>query len=182
YYYYYVGVCLLCRPAVMSSKVPVSRFRNVVGPEQKKTRDPRFDTLSGKLNEELFRKSYKFVKKIESREVTQLQARVTKTRNPELKEELEEQLKKRLSKVRQDQHLDKVRELQKTVKRREREMVKQGKQPYFLKDKTFKKIQLADRFRNIKNPEVLEKLIEKRRKSNARTDERSMPFRRDVGE
>ena len=48
-------------PSEVTSKRPVGRFREALQIRKKVTRDPRFDSASGKLNEDLFKKSYAFL-------------------------------------------------------------------------------------------------------------------------
>lgn len=49
------------QPIEMTSKKPVGRFRQVVDVRNKRPHDPRFDPLCGKLNQDLFAKSYSFL-------------------------------------------------------------------------------------------------------------------------
>ena len=75
-----MGHC--CRPAELSSKRPVGRFRQVVNPAQHaKPRDPRFDDLSGTLNEELFDKSYAWLWEQRETEIKSLSRKLRKARH-----------------------------------------------------------------------------------------------------
>lgn len=49
------------RPLELSSRRQVSRFKNVVEVKKKKVLDPRFDATAGRLNDDLFAKSYAFL-------------------------------------------------------------------------------------------------------------------------
>lgn len=53
-----------------------------------KARDPRFDNLSGKYNEDLFKKSYKFLAEMEENEMNMIQDKIKKTKNSLEKEKL----------------------------------------------------------------------------------------------
>ncbi|KAJ2827445.1 rRNA biogenesis protein rrp36, partial [Coemansia furcata] len=66
------------KPAMMSSKRPVSRFRQVVDIAKPQTRDPRFDNLSGHFNEDLYEKSYGFLDKQQEEEIESLKAQMQK--------------------------------------------------------------------------------------------------------
>lgn len=48
-------------PTEVSSKRPVSRRRNVIETASSQVRDPRFESLSGSVNKDLFAKSYSFL-------------------------------------------------------------------------------------------------------------------------
>jgi ribosomal RNA-processing protein 36 len=48
-------------PLEITSKKAVSRFRQAVKVKKKKSIDPRFDSMCGKLNQDLFEKSYSFL-------------------------------------------------------------------------------------------------------------------------
>ncbi|CAI2173663.1 16575_t:CDS:2 [Funneliformis geosporum] len=58
-------------PMEVTSKKPVSRFRQIVeiSNSVKHRRDPRFDSLSGKFNEDLFEKSYSFLDEYKKSEI-----------------------------------------------------------------------------------------------------------------
>ena len=69
-------------PKERYSKLPVSTIRSLNleslgGKQTHATRDPRFDNLSGKMNEGLFRESYSFVKDLRSERIAQLKELVT---------------------------------------------------------------------------------------------------------
>lgn len=120
-------------PAVMSSKKPVSRKREVVPTKKRVARDPRFDKLSGHLDESKVKQKYAFLDQYRDSEMAELKATIKKTKNEEDKEilkrkllSMESQKKARDSKERQEKV---VREHKKSQK----EAIKQGKTPYYLK-------------------------------------------------
>jgi ribosomal RNA-processing protein 36 len=49
------------RPLELTSKRAVGRFRQAVEVKRRKSVDPRFESVSGRLNEDLFSKAYSFV-------------------------------------------------------------------------------------------------------------------------
>lgn len=49
------------RPLELTSKRAVGRFRQAIEVKKRKSVDPRFESVSGRLNEDLFAKSYAFV-------------------------------------------------------------------------------------------------------------------------
>ena len=56
-------------PLEMTSKRAVGRFKQVVDVKKKKHMDPRFDSMCGRLNEDLFSKSFAFVDEYKVRTV-----------------------------------------------------------------------------------------------------------------
>lgn len=79
----------------MSSKRPVSRFREVVPVVKDKlseTRDPRFEETAGKLNSDLFKKSYAFVDELKKKEKQLIKREVHKTKSAGKKAKLQKLL------------------------------------------------------------------------------------------
>ena len=79
----------------MSSRRPVSRFREVVPivkDKKREIRDPRFDESAGKLNPDLFKKSYAFVDDLKKGEKQLLEKEVKKTKSAEKKAKLQQLL------------------------------------------------------------------------------------------
>ncbi|KAJ1727159.1 rRNA biogenesis protein rrp36 [Coemansia biformis] len=166
-------------PTVMSSKRPVGRFRQVVDMPQGKTRDPRFDGLSGHLNEDLFEKSYGFLEEQRKQEMADLkvQARVLKDRNPREAAKARRALETMQSQDSAQQQKKRVQELKRKHRKMEMEAVKQGKTPYFLGQRELKELEAAQKFGSLSNAK-LDRFLEKRRKRNAAKDHRRMPFQR----
>lgn len=78
---------------------------------------------------------------------------------------------------RERERQERVREF----KRRERELVKQGKKPFYLKKSDERKLHLIADYEDLKKKGKLEKVIEKRRQRQASKDHRLMPHdRRDA--
>ncbi|KAJ1650743.1 rRNA biogenesis protein rrp36 [Dispira simplex] len=162
----------------MSTKKPVSRFRSVVSVTKPKTRDPRFDNLSGKYNEYFFKKSYEFIDTYRDNEEKLIRQKLKATKDPDQKNELSTALNILISRRQSEKNKELEKEISRTHKKREMEMVKQGKKPYYLKKNDLKQLELAERFKDIKDDRQLEKVIEKRRKHNASKAHKAMPFKR----
>jgi ribosomal RNA-processing protein 36 len=82
----------MIRPMEMSSKREVTRKREVVELHANKTRDPRFDGLSGKLNQEFFEKSYDFLDEYTRTEKEEMKRVLRKTKDPKEAERLKRAL------------------------------------------------------------------------------------------
>ncbi len=82
------------RPMEMSTKRPVSRFRQVIEVPKVKARDPRFDPLCGRLDQNVFESRYGFINDVRKQELNQLKETIEKTKNPEEKEKLQKHYSK----------------------------------------------------------------------------------------
>eukprot|EP01087_Luapelamoeba_hula_P010900 TRINITY_DN2911_c0_g1_i3.p1 TRINITY_DN2911_c0_g1~~TRINITY_DN2911_c0_g1_i3.p1 ORF type:complete len:196 (-),score=42.10 TRINITY_DN2911_c0_g1_i3:534-1067(-) len=60
-----------------------------VKPLRQKFRDPRFDDLSGRFNEDMFRANYAFVNQYKQDEIVKLRQQVKDCRDPDTKNELQ---------------------------------------------------------------------------------------------
>jgi len=61
---------------------------------------------------------------------------------------------------------------------KEREAVKKGKKPFYLKKSEQKKEELVEKYQELKTSGKLDKFLEKRRKKNSAKDHRYVPYRR----
>ncbi|KAJ3362340.1 rRNA biogenesis protein rrp36 [Allomyces javanicus] len=164
-------------PMEMSSKRAVSRKRQVVDVAAPKRRDPRFDNLSGKLNEDLFKKSYSFIDEYKERELVELKQTLAKTKDRDESTRLIQTIQA----IENRRRAERERELQQKIKREWRksevEKIKQGKKPFFLKKSEERRLQLISKLK-AKSDKELEKMAEKKRKRDAGKDRKFMPRRR----
>jgi ribosomal RNA-processing protein 36 len=165
------------RPMEISSKKPVSRYREVIEVKKKKTRDPRFDNLSGKYNEDLFKKSYKFLSEIEENEMNMIQEKIKKTKNSLEKEKLTRVYQSLKSKKQTEAAKERRQAIKREWRKKEMQRVKEGKRPYFLKKADLKRMELIDKYKNTKSKSI-DKILEKRRKKNASKEHKLMPRKR----
>ncbi|XXG43253.1 hypothetical protein AAC387_Pa01g3331 [Persea americana] len=169
------------RPMEISSKKPVGMFREVIQAPKKVIRDPRFESLCGTLDTEGFKKRYNFLFETElPKERENLQKSIKKSKDPKVIEELkthiswiDKQLKSMSAKSIDAKILAEH-------KKKEREAVKRGKQPFYLKKSEIREQKLIEKFNNLKAAGKLEAFMEKRRRKNASKDHRYMPYRRTV--
>ncbi|KAJ2699100.1 rRNA biogenesis protein rrp36 [Coemansia spiralis] len=166
-------------PMVMSSKRPVGRFRQVVEMPQGRTRDPRFDSLSGNLNDDLFDKSYAFLDDKRKHEMAELkkQVRTLKAKRPNEAARAQRALETMQSQEAAQQQKKRVQELRRKHRKMETEAVKQGKKPYYLGQRELKELEVAQKFGSLSGAK-LDRFLEKRRKRNAAKDHRRMPYQR----
>ncbi|KAJ3182902.1 rRNA biogenesis protein rrp36 [Gaertneriomyces sp. JEL0708] len=164
-------------PMELTSKRAVTRRRQVVELPKKKTRDPRFDPMAGKLNEGLFNQSYGFLKDYQKDEIEMLKKQIVSEKGETEKEKLQKTLKSMQSRIQERERQDKRKEIVKKWRKNEKELVAQGKKPWQLKKSDVKKLELVERYESMKKKD-LNKFLEKRRQKNAAKEKRFMPYAR----
>ncbi|XP_075704623.1 ribosomal RNA processing protein 36 homolog [Rhinoderma darwinii] len=163
------------RPLEMSSKKPVPFLRKVVLTKKTIQRDPRFDDLSGEFKPEVFEKTYSFLDQIKLREKEVLEKRLWKARNPALREQLTQLLRRMNQQEAAAQQKQRLRERQVQFKRQQRERAQQGKRPFYLKKGDARKLELAQKFQELKKKGKVENFLNKKRKRNSIKDRRRLP-------
>ncbi|SAM71723.1 related to rRNA biogenesis protein RRP36 [Ustilago bromivora] len=154
-------------PTEMSSKRPVSRRRNVVDTPSTSTahlRDPRFESLSGSTNKDLFSKSYSFLPDMFKDELSTLKKTLTKLKRqeatqagPKAKSEQALAIREERAKVeaalRRAEGLAGERERRQResvvkgkIKRENKERVEKGLQPFYPKQREIKQLLLKDKY------------------------------------
>ena len=73
----------------------------------------------------------------------------------------------------------KFKEKLSSIKSEERNKVKQGKKPYFLKKSAVKDIILEEKFAELKKEGKLNSFLAKKRKKNTSKDRRTLPYARE---
>jgi len=163
-------------PAEQSSKRPVTRKRTVVELPKSTARDPRFDPLAGRLNEDGIKKKYAFLAEYQKSELAELKAAL-KAKN-KLSDAERDGLKRKILSIESRQKAANAKEAEKEVQRqhrkKEQELVKQGKKPFFLKKSEVKKQALVKKFESMKGKER-DRAIERRRRKLAARERRHMP-------
>uniref|UniRef100_A0A3B5APE2 rRNA biogenesis protein RRP36 n=1 Tax=Stegastes partitus TaxID=144197 RepID=A0A3B5APE2_9TELE len=167
------------RPMEISAKKPAPFLRQVVPVRKPTLRDPRFDDLSGEYKPEIFEKTYKFINDIrhrekEVREIVKKQLKKTKNNNSR-KEKLQFLLKRMENQERARKSREQQRERELQFRREQRERANQGAQPFFLKKSEKKKLQLAEKYQELKKSGKLDSFLSKKRKRNAGKDRRKLP-------
>ncbi|XP_037546558.1 ribosomal RNA processing protein 36 homolog [Nematolebias whitei] len=164
------------RPMEISAKKPAPFIRQVVSVKKPAIRDPRFDDLSGEYKPEIFEKTYKFINDIKHNEKEIVQKRLRRMKDSSQKKEKLQFLLKRLEnqeRARLSREQQRERELE--FKRQQRERAHHGDRPFFLKKSDKKKLQLADKYLELKKNGKLENFLNKKRKRNAGKDRKKLP-------
>ncbi|XP_070590735.1 ribosomal RNA processing protein 36 homolog [Erythrolamprus reginae] len=167
------------RPLETSAKQPVPFLRQVIPVKKKVSRDPRFDDLSGEYKPEIFEKTYSFLNDVRKKEKEVIQKQLKKSQNVEEQNKLQQLLKRMTQQEEAQRKCQKKRENSLAFKRQQREFAKQGKKPFFLKKSEMQKLELAEKYKDLKRSGKLESFLNKKRKRNAAKDKRKLPFRKD---
>lgn len=161
-------------PAETSSKKAVSRRREVVPVIKIDHRDPRFEPLSGPVDESKTKKNYAFLEDYRDSEIAELKTAVRKTRDTDAKEKLKRALLSMESRKKAQKTKDQQQEIVQAHRAKEKELIKLGKKPYYLKEAQQRKMALVERFEGMKGKQV-DKVIERRRKKKAGRERKGMP-------
>ncbi|CAN6448435.1 unnamed protein product [Victoria cruziana] len=167
------------RPMEASSKKPAKRLRQVIEVPKKEVRDPRFESLCGTLDVERFRKRYDFLFDEElPKEREKLQKMLKKSRDPKSVEEL----KQHISWINKQIKTGSAKKLDDKIladhKKKEREAVKHGKRPFYLKKSQVREQRLIEKYNELKAKGQVEAFMANRRRRNAAKEHRNVPYRR----
>ncbi|KAL9022609.1 MAG: hypothetical protein Q9185_000187 [Variospora sp. 1 TL-2023] len=167
-------------PAELSSKKAVSRKREVIPTTKRDLRDPRFEPLTGPLDEKKAKKNYGFLDGYRESEIAELRSVLRQTKDPAAKEELQRALLRMESRNMSQRRKNEEQEILRAHRAKEKGLIKQGKKPFYLKKAEQKKLALVHRFEGMKGKQA-DKAIERRRKKKASREMREMPgWRRTV--
>ncbi|PVH85390.1 DUF947-domain-containing protein [Cadophora sp. DSE1049] len=164
-------------PTEISSKKAVSRKREVVPVVKKAYRDPRFEAVGGPIDESKVSKAYAFLDDYREDEMKELRNAIKNTKDEDAKEKLKRALLSMESKKKAQLRKNKEQEILDRHRKEEKELVKQGKQPFYLKKAEQKKRVLLDTFGELKGKQ-LDRVIERRRKKVEGKEKKKMPFAR----
>ncbi|EPX73004.1 DUF947 family rRNA processing protein [Schizosaccharomyces octosporus yFS286] len=162
-------------PMEVSSKKPVTRFREVVSVPKKFTRDPRFDSLSGNLNKEKVKNNYSFVFDYRKKEIELLREELKKCKDPERAETIKATLKSLLSKM--ERHIEEERKGRVLREQRaaEKEQVKEGKKPFYMKKSDQKKLIQLDKYKSMEGTKKLDRYLENKMRRRAQKEKKRLP-------
>ncbi|KAL6849796.1 rRNA biogenesis protein rrp36 [Amphichorda felina] len=167
-------------PQEQSSKRPVSRLREVISTETKRApaRDPRFDPVSGtaaRLSEAHASRAYSFLDEYRDKEVADLRAQVKKTKDPAQKEELKRQIMSIESRRKARKQKEEAERVLAEHRRKEKELVAQGKQPFYLKRSEQKKQLLVNRYAGMSKGQA-DKAMQRKRKKVAGKEKKELDW------
>jgi ribosomal RNA-processing protein 36 len=164
-------------PTEISSKKAVSRKREVVPVIKRQHRDPRFEPLSGQVDDSRIQSAYSFLDDYREEEMKELKSAIKTTKDEDAKEKLKRALMSMESRKEAQMRKDKEQEVLNRHRKEEKELVRQGKQPFYLKKAEQKKRVLLDQYGELKGKQ-LDRVIERRRKKVEGKEKKKMPFTR----
>lgn len=166
-------------PAELSSKKAVSRKREVVPTQKINHRDPRFEPLSGAVDEQKSKKNYAFLDTYRNSEISELKSAICKTKDSEAREKLKRALLSMESRKKAQDMKEQQQKVLRKHRKEEKEKIERGKRPFYLKKVDQKKKALVEKFEGMKGKQV-DKVIERRRKKKAAKERKKMPDARRV--
>ncbi|KAH8598016.1 hypothetical protein B0O99DRAFT_615706 [Bisporella sp. PMI_857] len=164
-------------PTEISSKKAVSRKREVVPIPKREIRDPRFESMAGSVDEARVRKAYAFLDDYREDEMKELREQIKKSKNEDEKERMKRTLLSMESKKKAQMRKDKEQEILDRHRKEEKELVRKGKQPFYLKKAEQKKRVLLEQYGEMKGKQ-LDRVIERRRKKIEGKEKKKLPFSR----
>ncbi|KAM5342678.1 hypothetical protein ACJ41O_013644 [Fusarium nematophilum] len=162
-------------PQEQSSKRPVSRRREILPDNRRQYRDPRFDPLVGgaRVDEDKASRAYAFLDEYRDKEMADLRAQIKKTKDAGVKDDLKRQLQSMESRRKARKRREEEDSLLREHRRREKELVAQGKTPFYLKKSEQKKQLLVDRYEGMSKGQV-DRAIERKRKKVAGKEKKEL--------
>ena len=164
-------------PTEISSKKAVSRKREVIPVPKREYRDPRFEPTTGIVDQSRVYKAYSFLDDYKEDEMKELKNAIKAAKDEDSKERLKKALISMESKKKAQIRKNKEQEILDKHRKEEKEAVKQGKKPFYLKKAERKKRVLLDQYGELKGKQ-LDRVIERRRKKIEGKDKKRMPFPR----
>ncbi|KAM4043341.1 ribosomal RNA processing protein 36 homolog [Anomaloglossus baeobatrachus] len=138
-------------------------------------RDPRFDDLSGEFKPQIFEKTYSFLDDLKKKEKETLEKKLQKTREPALREQMTQLLRRMDQQEKSTKQKQRLREKEAEFKRQQRERAQQGKKPLYLKRSDIRKMELVDKYQELKKKGRVENFLSKKRKRNSIKDRKRLP-------
>ncbi|OLL27160.1 rRNA biogenesis protein RRP36 [Neolecta irregularis DAH-3] len=165
-------------PMETSSKKPQPRRRQAVHVPKIERRDPRFDSSSAQVEDNRHTKNYAFLQEYQKTEIEMIRKQIKQTKIPEERDRLQNTLRSMESRQKAREDKNRAEEILREQKAKERELVKNGKKPFFLKKSDQKMLILQDKFNYLQGTSALEKALERRRKKNSSKEKRRLPYSR----
>ena len=150
-------------PAEVSSRKRPAATKVIEGlaKKAKNARDPRFEALCGTFNPVAMEQSYGWLDAHEAAEIERKQAHL-KTKRGRKDTALKAEVDAAVVRRKQRKHEERKKGVVRGIKRKERQAVKEGKQPYYAKKSVIKQALLDDRFDQLKKSGKLNGFLRKK--------------------
>jgi ribosomal RNA-processing protein 36 len=139
-------------PQEVSSKIRVGIIPAHVraAARERKGRDPRFDRLSGKLSEDLFEKSYSWMKDVAQRDAKELRDFASKEKDADARADFLLQASQIEQKLKQDAKKSEETQLKRARKKAMADVVSSTGQAFWLKKRELRQIEIARKYETLK--------------------------------
>lgn len=140
---------------------------NLEPSKPKLTRDPRFDSMSGNLNEGLFRESYSFVKDLRNERINTLKEYIGQGKDKKGEDykqkvhKLREMLGEERDAMNKAAQKSKDKAILKEAKLENRQRAEKGLEPKYMKKKELKEMRHKEHFEKLEKSGKLKEFIEK---------------------
>ncbi|CAN8000306.1 unnamed protein product [Ixodes hexagonus] len=162
------------RPREQSAKHQVPVYREVFQVKKKVHQDPRFSSRAGEFDERVFRETYSFVQDIKAKEREELAEMIRNEKDPRRRKTL----KGLLQKMQNQEASEKIKTKKVELEKQYHKFLvghKGDSKPLYLNKTEKRKIELAEKFKELKKAGKLEKYLEKKRKKNVRKERKLLP-------
>ncbi|XP_068240742.1 ribosomal RNA processing protein 36 homolog [Palaemon carinicauda] len=162
---------------LMRKRAPPMNFMQPGKKSRKKiVRDPRFDDLSGNLQLDLWGERYKFLKDTRKKELEILKNGLQEETNPVKKEKLKKTIQRMENQQRESLRREQERAVTMIEKKHQREALKQGKKPRYMKNKDKKLLMKTMQFDELKKGNKVSKYLQRKEKKLAKKEKRQHPM------
>lgn len=129
------------------------------------------------MNEEKIARNYDFLEGYRDDEMAEMKKAIKSTKDEEGKERLKRELLSMESRKKTKERKDRERSVIEKHRKEEKELVRQGKQPFYLKKSVQKERLLKEQFEGLKG-KGLDRVIERRRKKVEGKEKKKLPWKR----
>jgi ribosomal RNA-processing protein 36 len=139
-------------PQEVSSKIRVGIIpaHSRAAARERKGRDPRFDRLSGKLSEDLFEKSYSWLKDVAQRDAKEMRDVASKEKDADARSELLLRASQIEQKLKQDAKKGEETQLKRARKKAMQDVVASTGKAFWLKKRELRQIEIARKYETLK--------------------------------
>ncbi|XP_050487745.1 ribosomal RNA processing protein 36 homolog [Bombus huntii] len=162
------------RPREISSKKPVSRFREVVQVKNYIPRDPRFDSLCGTYDPKKFKRNYMFINDIKENDIKELKKKLVESRDPKEKKKIKYLIQRLENQLREEKRRNMKEQKEYAEKKEIVEAIRRGEKPVYKKKSEKRVLELVSQYEELKNSGKLKKHIQRLRKKNQQRDRRKL--------
>ncbi|XP_033194922.2 ribosomal RNA processing protein 36 homolog [Bombus vancouverensis nearcticus] len=162
------------RPREISSKKPVSRFREVVQVKNYIPRDPRFDSLCGTYDPKIFKRNYMFINDIKENDIKELKKKLVESRDPKEVKKIKYLIQRLENQLREEKRRNMKKQKEYAEKKEIVEAIRRGEKPVYKKKSEKRVLELVSQYEELKNSGKLKKHIQRLRKKNQQRDRRKL--------